>query len=329
MAGAAARTVPEAGVLDQDGRSLAFHRDLVKGKTVAINFIFTTCTAICPTQTATFREVQRSLGERVGRDIALLSISIDPATDVPQRMKAFAQRFDAGAGWHFLTGRKPEIDTLLRALGAATADKADHNGLVLVINEATGTWTRLDGLAAAPVIVRAVEQAAAAAEVKAAASRYFPNLPLLTQDGRRVRFYDDVMKDKVVLINFMFTTCPGICSPMTANLAKVQDLLGDRVGRDVHMVSITVDPAHDTPEILKKFADGFHIKPGWTFLTGTTANIDQVRSKLGGYSEDKEAHNPILLAGNLNTGEWKKLRSIAAPADIVAAVMAMLPGAQP
>ncbi|QPI48978.1 SCO family protein [Massilia antarctica] len=326
MAQAAPKAVPEASLLDQDGRQVAFYRDLVKDKTVIVNFIFTSCTMICPTQAATLREVQKSLGARVGSDIALISISIDPAVDVPARLKAFAKRFDAGPGWHFVTGRKPEVDTLLAALGAGGAAPAEHSGLVLVINDSVGSWTRLEGLASAPEIVRAAQQAAGPVKTgRDVAATYFTNLPLLTQDGQAVRFYDDMLKDKVVLINFMFTTCPGICTPMTANLARVQALLGERAGHDVHMLSITVDPGTDTPMVLRDFARRFQIKPGWTFLTGKKENVDWVRYKLGGYNgEQIDDHSTILLAGNLRTGEWKKLMALGAPAGIVAAVVPML-----
>ncbi len=326
---AAAHALPEATLLDQDGRTVAFKRDLIGERTAIINFVFTSCTMICPTQAATMRDVQQRLGARVGRDIVLISVSIDPAVDVPARLKAFARRFDAGPGWHFLTGRKAQVDALLKGLESASASPAEHSGAVLVINDKGGVWTRLDDLPAAERIVQAVEQASAPDHrTKQGAARYFPDLPLLTQDGKPVRFYSDILKGKMVLLNVMFTKCPDICSPMTANLAQVQALLGERVGRDVYMVSISVDPDNDTPDTLKKFAQGFGIKPGWTFLTGKKDNVDWVRYKLGTYNgTDIGDHSTVLLAGNLQTGEWKKLMAMAPPAAIVAAIAPMLPGA--
>jgi protein SCO1/2 len=139
--------IPDARVLDQDGNRLSFYTDLVKGKTVAINFIFTTCTTICPPMTATFRRVQQQLGERVGRDVRLISVSVDPATDTPERLAAFASKFKAGAGWTFVTGDKPEIDKLLTALGASVSDKNDHSPTIIIVNDATGKATRTYGLA--------------------------------------------------------------------------------------------------------------------------------------------------------------------------------------
>lgn len=319
---AAAHAVPEAELLNQDGKTVSFHRDLVQGKTAVINFIFTSCTMICPTQTATLHEVQQKLGARVGSDINFISISIDPNTDRPARLKSFARQFEIGPGWQFLTGSKPVIDRLLRGLGAGASGKSDHSGLVLVINEKNNVWQQLANLPDADLILHATEQAAGPDPVlQAANGRYFPNVPLQTQDGKTVQFYDDVIKDKVVLINFMFTTCPNICSPMTANLAKVQALLDPRV----QIVSITVDPETDTPAVLKKFAGQFEVRPGWLFLTGSKENIAAVRQKLGGSGSDKDAHSSLLLAGNMRTGDWKKLFAIARPEEIVAAVDKLLP----
>ncbi len=153
--------IPDTEVLDQDGRRLHFYSDLVKGKTVAINFIFTTCTTICPPLTATFRKVQKDMGGRVGRDVALISVSVDPATDVPERLKAFAAKFNAEPGWTFVTGNKPEIDALLRALGAYVGDKNDHTPMLLVGNDAARYWTRAYGLAPASTIIKVINEAAA------------------------------------------------------------------------------------------------------------------------------------------------------------------------
>lgn len=145
--------IPDVPIYDQNGRRLSFYTDLVKGKTVAINFIFTTCTTICPPMTATFRRVQQKLGERAGRDVYLISVSVDPVTDVPERLHDFAARFNAGSGWTFVTGSKTEIDSLLQALGAAVADKNDHTPMILVGNDAAGHWTRAYGLSPPTTLV--------------------------------------------------------------------------------------------------------------------------------------------------------------------------------
>jgi cytochrome oxidase Cu insertion factor (SCO1/SenC/PrrC family) len=139
--------IPDVEVLDQDGKKLHFYTDLVRGRTVAINFIFTTCTTICPPLGATFARVRKELADRAGRDVHLISISIDPATDTPERMKAWGAKFHAGAGWTFVTGNKPQVDELLRALGASSARREDHSPALLIGNDARDIWTRAYGLA--------------------------------------------------------------------------------------------------------------------------------------------------------------------------------------
>ena len=98
--------IPDVEVLDQDGNALHFYRDLIKDKTVAINFIFTNCTTICPPLAATFARVQKEMGDKVGKDVHFISISVDPLTDTPERLKAWGAKFKAGAGWTFVTGEK-------------------------------------------------------------------------------------------------------------------------------------------------------------------------------------------------------------------------------
>ena len=149
--------IPDVPVLDQTGRRLNFYTDLVKGKTVAINFIFTTCTTVCPPLGATFARVQKELA---GRDVHLISISVDPATDTPERLKAWGEKFKAGPGWTLVTGAKPQVDELLKALGAATASPSDHTPTVLVGNDAKGQWTRAYGLAPPSKLVQLINDAA-------------------------------------------------------------------------------------------------------------------------------------------------------------------------
>jgi cytochrome oxidase Cu insertion factor (SCO1/SenC/PrrC family) len=155
-------------------------------------------------------------------------------------------------------------------------------------------------------------------------SKYFPNHVLLTQDNKAVRFYDDLLKGRVVLINFIFTTCQGVCTPMTANLARVQSYLAEHMGREVVMISISVDPLTDTPERLKIYADKFKVKPGWYFLTGKKENVDWVLYKLGGYVEDKQTHTSVLIIGNEATGEWMKVHAMSNPTEIAGAVTKLL-----
>ena len=145
--------IPDVEVLDQDGNALHFYRDLIKDKTVAINFIFTNCTTICPPLAATFARVQKEMGDKVGKDVHFISISVDPLTDTPERLKAWGAKFKAGAGWTFVTGEKQEMDKLLNALGAAVAKREDHTPTMIIGNDPKGVWTRTYGLAKTGQIV--------------------------------------------------------------------------------------------------------------------------------------------------------------------------------
>ena len=135
---------------------------------------------------------------------------------------------------------------------------------------------------------------------------YIPNVPLVTQDGQTVRLYDDLIKNKIVLINFMYASCKEVCPLATARMAQVQKALGDHVGRDIFLYSITLDPEHDTPAMMKKHAEAFHAGPGWLFLTGKPEDIAVVRYKLGERSKSVSDHNNGAMAGNGATGEWER-----------------------
>src|SRR5262244_3155724 len=114
---------------------------------------------------------------------------------------------------------------------------------------------------------------------------YFPNLPVVTQDGKALKFYDDVIKGKIVLISFIYTNCPDICPLTTARIAQVEEKLGEIVGRDIFLISLTVDPERDSPERLKGFAEAFGAGPGWLFLTGRPDHIRLINAKLGNKSQ--------------------------------------------
>jgi protein SCO1/2 len=137
-----------------------------------------------------------------------------------------------------------------------------------------------------------------------------PNVSLVTQDGKDVRFYEDLVKGKIVAINLIYTTCEYACPLETAKLTQVQRLLGDRMGRDIFFYSITIDPEHDTPAVLKEYADKYRAGPGWLFLTGRRADIERLAKRLGLFSERDRAtddgHVPFLLVGNEATGQWMR-----------------------
>jgi cytochrome oxidase Cu insertion factor (SCO1/SenC/PrrC family) len=143
---------------------------------------------------------------------------------------------------------------------------------------------------------------------EATTRNYFTDLPLVTQEGKEVRFYTDVLKDKVVLLNFIYTNCRDTCPLLTQKLIQVQNRLGRRFGEQVYFVSISTDPTRDTPHALATFAKQQKADhPGWVFLTGPQQNIKTILTKLGQYKPQPEAHTTLMLAGNVRTRHWTKI----------------------
>lgn len=141
----AATNPPDVEVVDQDGHTLRFYRDLVQDHVVAINFIFTSCQTICPLLGAKFAKADRLLASRHLSNVLLISISVDPVNDGPAQLRSFAARYGATQRWKLVTGQKGNIEQLLRSLGEYTPDKTAHTGRVL-IGRADGNWIRVDGL---------------------------------------------------------------------------------------------------------------------------------------------------------------------------------------
>jgi protein SCO1 len=133
---------------------------------------------------------------------------------------------------------------------------------------------------------------------------YFPNLPVVTQDGKTVHFYDELIKNKIVVISFIYTRCNDLCPLTTARMAEVKDKLGDAMGRDIFFISMSVDPERDTPADLKFFADAYKTGPGWIFVTGTPQNIRAIDAKLGNTGTQLSDHRNQVVMGNDATGEW-------------------------
>jgi protein SCO1/2 len=141
-------------------------------------------------------------------------------------------------------------------------------------------------------------------------SQYFPNVELKTHEGKTVKFFEDLIQDKVVVINFIYTECPDACPMETARLTEVYEILGDRVGKDVFFYSISIDPETDTPEVLAEYAERFQAGPGWLFLTGVSNEIELLRRRLGLYidelNKDPMDHNLSMIIGNQKSGRWMK-----------------------
>ena len=149
------------------------------------------------------------------------------------------------------------------------------------------------------------------------ARQYFTDVVLINQNAQEMRLYSDLLKGRIVVINAFFTSCKDTCPIMAHSLALLQEWLGDRLGKDVYMISISVDPETDTPAKLLEYADRFKARPGWFFLTGKTENVNQALSKLGQYVQVREDHLNIMIMGNEPTGLWKKAMGLAKPEDLI------------
>ncbi len=149
--------------------------------------------------------------------------------------------------------------------------------------------------------------------------RYFPNLVLTAHDGRQLKFYDDLVKDKIVIFNMFYAQCEGICSPITRNLVRLQKILGNRVGQDIFMYSFTLKPKEDTVAALKHYAHMHKVKPGWLFLTGSVEDMETIRRKLGFVDPDPEVdkvvsnHIGVIKYGNEPLERWGGCPGRSAP----------------
>jgi protein SCO1/2 len=188
---------------------------------------------------------------------------------------------------------------------------------------------------AVPLAGRLVATPSLAAETDSSARallqrRNFPNVKLQDQDGKEVLFYDDMIKDKIVTINFFYAKCEGICPTVTANLAKAQKILGDRVGREIFMTSISLKPEHDTPAVLKEYAGMFKARPGWSFLTGKPDDVEHLRRSLGftnldpRLDKDTSQHIGNVRMGNEPLMLWAACPGMARPEFIAKSITWMI-----
>ena len=157
-------------------------------------------------------------------------------------------------------------------------------------------------------------------------ANYFPNLPVIDQNGRTLNFYDDVIKGKIVVISFIYTSCQDLCPLTTAKMAQIEDKLDGAVGRDLFFVSMSVDPENDTPERMKAFADAFDVGPGWLFLTGKVADIRAINYKLGDRSDrNLSDHRNEIVLGNDAIGDWQRASIFGDLDSLVVSIRQMNP----
>jgi protein SCO1/2 len=157
-----------------------------------------------------------------------------------------------------------------------------------------------------------------------AAQEYFTDVELLDHHGESRRLYSDLLKGHTVVVSPFFTTCTGVCPMLTQKLKALQQRFGSRLGKDLVILTITVDPNNDTVEKLRAYADGFKAQEGWYFLGGKKENVDWALYKLGHYVEEKEAHSNVFIVGKESTGLWKKVQGLSDPDAIAEIVQGVL-----
>lgn len=188
----------------------------------------------------------------------------------------------------------------------------------------SSTEQRLAGQTAMPAQQGSGQTPQAGAAQESPSQHYFTDVVLINQNGEKMRLYSDLLQGKVVIINAFFATCQGSCLPMNRNLEKVQQALGAHMGKEVFIVSMSVDPTVDTPANLKEYAKKLHAGPGWYFLTGDKQNVDFALKKVGQFVSAKEDHLNIFIIGNERTGLWKKAFGLAQSDELVKVVESVL-----
>ena len=157
--------------------------------------------------------------------------------------------------------------------------------------------------------------------------RAFPNPRLVTQDGQAARFYDDLVRGRVVMVNFAYTRCTGSCPRSTAQLVEVQRLLGERFGRDVTLLTLSLDPENDAPDAMRQYIAAHGGRLGWTWLTGRRADLEAIRRFVGFTDRDpvldadRTRHTTLVLLGNDRTGRWSTVPALIRPQLIVDALL--------
>lgn len=174
--------------------------------------------------------------------------------------------------------------------------------------------------------VAASQGNAAPREDTSGAQKYFSDVVLVNQNGAKLRFYSDLLKGKTVVIHSFFSTCADACPPMMHTLTQLQQALGDHLGRDVLILSFTVDPTHDTPGQLKEYAGKWGAKAGWHFLTGKKENVDWALYKLGQYVEAKEDHSTLFIVGNESKEAWRKVPPTVKTEELIRILQGTLNG---
>lgn len=317
-------SLPDVELFNERGEKVRFVTDVVQDKVVAINTIFTSCTTICLPIGANMAKLSKLLqANESARDVRLISITVDPEGDTPARLKEWADGFGSRGNWTLLTGKEANVTKVLKALGINPPSKAAHVSR-MVAGSAGGEWTRPDSLEAPATLAALLSAKAKNLHRTQAARKYFGDTALVDQNGKSHPFYTDLLMGKVVVINTFFASCGDSCPKMSGTFTELQRRLGDRLGTDVNLISISVDPENDTVPRLKEYANRFNAQPGRYFLTGRKQDVDAVLSRLGQYVQQRDNHSTLFLIGNERTGLWTKAMGLDSASRIMASLESVI-----
>ena len=209
-----------------------------------------------------FGALQRRWTDSLGEDRVLLTLTLDPRRDVPERLAQHAGHHEAGADWQFLTGEPETVEELLKQIEVFAAEVEEHAPTVFVVDGSRGVWTRINGFPTPDQIDSVLERYERARHEDEVARRYFSDAPLVNHEGETVRFYSDVLRGRIVLLSSFFTHCEGVTPRQAQVLSQLQSLLGDEFGREFVIVSITIDPERDDVAAIREFAGELGAGPG-------------------------------------------------------------------
>ncbi len=316
--------LPDVELYNERGEKVRFATDVVQDKIVAINTIFTTCTTICLPIGANFAKLSKLLQQNEAtRDVRLISITVDPEYDTPARLKEWADGFGSRGNWTLLTGKEANVTKVLKALGINPPSKTAHVSR-MVAGSVGGEWTRPDSLESPSTLATLLSAKAQTLHRTQAARKYFGDTTLLDQNGKSHRFYTDLLMGKVVVINAFFASCVDSCPKMSGTFTELQRRLGDRLGTEVNLISISVDPENDTVPRLKEYASRFDAQPGRYFLTGRKQDVNAILTKLGQYVQQRDDHSTLFLIGNERTGLWAKAMGLDSASKIMTSLESVI-----
>lgn len=190
---------------------------------------------------------------------------------------------------------------------------------LLVLAATAGLWLASDGVghgsaqkpaSKAPDEIQPSQPAPQVTAQRSLDGLSIPDVQLINQDGEPVRLYSDLARGKICVFSFIFTSCQGVCPPIGVNLGQLTQRLGDRAGREVMVISLTVDPVTDTSARLKAWSQRFYEGSGWTLLTGAKQEVDQTLKQLEVFAADKNDHSPFLLIGDTLHGSWQRVNGL-------------------